>query len=413
MRAMEVTTIRGTDEVYVPEIESFSFVEDVVQWRPGERVVFRPFRFPISIAALVAGGAALLAGFIAFSVRGDGWTSFALGAAVVGMLVTRWIRGPARAFVFDWETRTFEIRRGWRVRVIQFDQLHSIDVRWVNDPLVAKGGIGKYKSILSVVLSEERIDLLHATQSDEDPCRACERLTPAARWLSVSLSLSMRVASPAEESWPASEHVSGGHLELIRAKYAQSSGKEDPLPFVRAAIANFAAASRADPNGIAGLLEIAKLCEEMEDRRSANEVYAKVLEIAPDNIDALVRRGFNHQLAKEFEDAIADFTEALLREPKVEDHHRRRGSVNYEAGHYSEAIEDFTRFLELTEVKSPSKSLDSLRESRRATILAERALAHWKMGALDLAQRDANRALRLEKDNPLAIEARTILRHAT
>ena len=75
--------------------------------------------------------------------------------------------------------------------------------------------------------------------------------------------------------------------------------------------------------------------------------FDKCIALEPNNINALLQRGFCRNLTKDFTGAIKDFSTVIELEPKHRWAYLSRGSARNKTGEYKEAIEDFNIVLQM------------------------------------------------------------------
>jgi tetratricopeptide (TPR) repeat protein len=123
--------------------------------------------------------------------------------------------------------------------------------------------------------------------------------------------------------------------------------------------------------------------------------YNQALEIDPGDAAAYYGRGYAYENKGHYEQAIADYTLALEINPSLVDAYNSRGLSYIHAGQLDEAIADCTRALEL----NPS----------HAEAYGNRAYAHEDKGQYDQALADYTRALEIDPSNATAYNNRGLL----
>eukprot|EP00913_Durusdinium_trenchii_P018435 g17318.t1 len=128
------------------------------------------------------------------------------------------------------------------------------------------------------------------------------------------------------------------------------------------------------------------------DFQEAVEAWSKVLQLE-ESFQAYQERGSALAILERFEEAEADFGEALARAQSEEEQERSsvyfsRGSARGDAGREAEAIEDFGEALKL--------------EPERLEAWLSRGTAYLALGKLDNASSDAEAALKLQRDSGAA-----------
>ncbi|CAK9090871.1 unnamed protein product [Durusdinium trenchii] len=126
------------------------------------------------------------------------------------------------------------------------------------------------------------------------------------------------------------------------------------------------------------------------DFQEAVEAWSKVLQLE-ESFQAYQERGSALAILERFEEAEADFGEALARAQSEEERssvYFSRGSARGDAGREAEAIEDFGEALKL--------------EPERLEAWLSRGTAYLALGKLDNASSDAEAALKLQRDSGAA-----------
>lgn len=87
---------------------------------------------------------------------------------------------------------------------------------------------------------------------------------------------------------------------------------------------------------------------DIEDYLQAIKAYSKVLDINPNNKDALGSRAANHVMAEEYAEAIEDYTRLIEEEREDKKHYLfQRGKAYQRKGDHEEAIKDFTNVISI------------------------------------------------------------------
>jgi tetratricopeptide (TPR) repeat protein len=85
----------------------------------------------------------------------------------------------------------------------------------------------------------------------------------------------------------------------------------------------------------------------MKEYKSAVQVYTRILEINPENPEALAYRGLCKYHLKDFEGALIDFNRAILQQPDYAEAYDLRGVVKGELGDKEGACSDWKKAFEL------------------------------------------------------------------
>ena len=123
----------------------------------------------------------------------------------------------------------------------------------------------------------------------------------------------------------------------------------------------------------------------------AEEDVAYALAHNPANDIALTVRGNIYSNRRNFEQAIADYDQAIKINALRWDAYTGRALANYAIGNYDLAIRDWTRLI----AKAPS-----------ANSYTDRANAHFMLGQFDRALADYDQALKLDRNHPDAAKYR-------
>ncbi|MBI5892053.1 MAG: tetratricopeptide repeat protein [Deltaproteobacteria bacterium] len=124
--------------------------------------------------------------------------------------------------------------------------------------------------------------------------------------------------------------------------------------------------------------------------RGIQEQYAK----AADTLSAADwhKKGYQHALNKEYDDAIETFTKAIALDPNLAQAYRNRGVAYDKKGHLDKAIEDLSKAIILN--------------SNDAAFYANRGTIYNKKGYSDMAIEDFNKAIALDPNLALAYNNR-------
>ncbi len=85
----------------------------------------------------------------------------------------------------------------------------------------------------------------------------------------------------------------------------------------------------------------------MKDYKAAVQIYTKVLDINPENVEAFAYRGLCKYHLKDFEGAIIDFNRAILYQPDYAEVYDLRGIAKGELGDKEGACDDWKKSFEL------------------------------------------------------------------
>lgn len=119
------------------------------------------------------------------------------------------------------------------------------------------------------------------------------------------------------------------------------------------------ATTTADPAGPAmspaeekALMDKADKAVDSGDLKGAIEIYTQIISTNPRNADALANRGMIKFYKKEYLEAIADANESIKYAPRWAYPFYVRGRCNLSVYDYKKAVADFTRCLQLQDLKN-------------------------------------------------------------
>lgn len=111
--------------------------------------------------------------------------------------------------------------------------------------------------------------------------------------------------------------------------------------------------------------------------------FTEAIKLDPNNADAYVHRGLAYDEKKEYDKAIADYTEAIRLDPKDDTAYHNRGHSYEMKKEYQKAIDDYNAALGINPEDSESQNSlawvlatcpkDGLRDGKRALDLATKA----------------------------------------
>src|ERR1700687_5079220 len=119
------------------------------------------------------------------------------------------------------------------------------------------------------------------------------------------------------------------------------------------------------------------------DFDAALEGYSAALEFVADDIDIIFFRGLTHFDAKNYQRAVADFTEVIRLAPKWPSGFIKRGHVHLAMNDVDSAIADYTESIKLSPTLAP--------------LYSNRADAHLAKGDLARANADLRKAAELDR----------------
>jgi tetratricopeptide (TPR) repeat protein len=142
------------------------------------------------------------------------------------------------------------------------------------------------------------------------------------------------------------------------------------------------------------------LSDQLEEARKA-EVAARKAEV-----DAYINSGNAYYAAKDYDRAIADFTEAIRLDPDNVVAYYGRGNCYYMKAYYAMAITDYTQALKFDPNHANAKKW--LEEARKAEVKAyiDSGNAYYATKDYDLAITDYTQAIRLDPNNAAAYNSR-------
>lgn len=134
---------------------------------------------------------------------------------------------------------------------------------------------------------------------------------------------------------------------------------------------------------------------EAKDFDGARAIYDGILQVAPENVAALVGRGRAFREKDDYEHALADYTEALRRDPKSKHALWYRHHLYTFQDDYQKALVDISALLEL----EPQNVID----------LRQRARTYRRLKNFALALADVERAIAVKSDDPANFEERATI----
>jgi tetratricopeptide (TPR) repeat protein len=130
--------------------------------------------------------------------------------------------------------------------------------------------------------------------------------------------------------------------------------------------------------------ETGKLGSAMDDMSNAVR-YSKN---AREKAHRLYMRGKYYRICREFDKALADFTESIALDPKFDGDYYQRGQVYFELGRYQKAVTDFTSAIKRVKPENVDMQV----------YLSSRMNAYEKAGRHDLAAQDKKKVDSQVKD---------------
>ncbi|MFN6498795.1 MAG: tetratricopeptide repeat protein [Nostoc sp. DedQUE01] len=85
----------------------------------------------------------------------------------------------------------------------------------------------------------------------------------------------------------------------------------------------------------------------LKDYQAAIKDYTQAIQIVPKNIDAYIKRGNTHNSLKKYQAAIKDYTQAIQIGPKNIDAYIKRGNTHYSLKKYQAAVKDYTQVIQI------------------------------------------------------------------
>lgn len=411
------TNIAGSTALWVPEIGGLpSIEEDVLEWQPGERLVFERFRWPFWCIAPLAALAAFVLGGVICQLTAGSWGGF-LGGILVGFCGTLGYLRPKRLLVVDSNSRQVTLTWNGISASYPFSAIESLHIVSASQDPVDKDDPMAHKAELQARLAAEAKPLEPLarqfgalfTKPKRDRSitllRALARLSRAetggelewvARWLAISLDVPFIPAEYGDgDQSEAAQQIELGRMTITKAKFAVCTGADDAEQLTQQAIAYLAEANRLDPENVETYYEVAKICKQREDLARAIEVYAAALAVHPEDLHSLKERAHLLQLEDRYLEAVHDYSRILELEPEDHYAYQSRGNSYFQLSRHEEAVADYSQALAYRLQDSDGSDLSN---SFIAGIYEERAEAQLKLGKLDEALADVDNALRLDAD---------------
>ena len=147
------------------------------------------------------------------------------------------------------------------------------------------------------------------------------------------------------------------------------------------------------------LQERAYAYNEMGEYEQAIADYTEAIRIDPDDAYAYHERGYAYDKMGEYEKAIADFTEAIRIDPEYDRAYHERGDAYKGLGEYEKAIAYYTEAIRI----DPD---DTYAYHGRGYTYRKRGYAYRQMGEYELAIADYTEAIRLDPEYATAYNNR-------
>ena len=422
------------------EIELFVF--GIVCWKPGQRVEFH--QQGTRLSELVSRGASASAivfvgGFFLLGLLGrfsgeDSGNGEIIGLMTISVLACAlaifYGYEPTRISILDWSRRSVILEAGQDSLLASFNEIAELQSVGEYTPERTTSS-GKNQTSQTYPVSWEtwlnlslkngqsiRIadgNKISADAEESDPShRSYEELMPIAEVLAEAIGVPWSWSGfEGHESFQphvvefggpkkvaANRELESAKAAMARAKFSQvvDGDSDDEL---RQAISHLNRASESDPSNVEPYLEAAKICEHRDDHRSAITFYSAVLDIDRAHIESYRSRGRHFALVGEpFELgassahktndflnlAVLDFSKAI----ELDETHRdyeARGRVYQAARQYEEAVDDFTKCLEIQSTSSffnrEEKQFSiSITLGYRAEVFCKRK--NWKQASDDI-----------------------------
>jgi tetratricopeptide (TPR) repeat protein/S1-C subfamily serine protease len=158
------------------------------------------------------------------------------------------------------------------------------------------------------------------------------------------------------------------HYDLGKVSlYLQRGSQYFNLKEQKQGIADFTEAIRIAPNEIISLMNVA-------------------IQFDPKNADGYLSRGFVYALLNKFQEATADFTQAIKIDPKNAGYYGIRGAAYSELKDYKQAIDDYTQAIKI--------------DPKNASYYASRGAAYGELENYKQAVDDYTQAIQLDPKNP-------------
>lgn len=163
---------------------------------------------------------------------------------------------------------------------------------------------------------------------------------------------------------------------------------------------------------------------EAKKYNEAKEIYNRLIEVEPKNVEFLSRRGYCHKVSSANDKALADYNKVIDLEKQEHHHYSNRGNLHLELKNYQEAYDDFKTASELTQFKLPKYIYNkgcaalnlnkyqeafndfdkavSLTNERIPNYINNRGMASLKLNNLDDACNDFRKVLQINQDHKLA-----------
>jgi tetratricopeptide (TPR) repeat protein len=162
--------------------------------------------------------------------------------------------------------------------------------------------------------------------------------------------------------------------------------------------ANYGEIGSTAPKTAGAFFDRALLSQSRGEYDNAIADYTEALRIDPHNAAAYSNRGFAYYAKGMHDRAIEDYTAALRIDPKDAYAYNNRGGAYYAKGMHDRAIEDYTAALRI--------------DPNLAAVYSNRGAAYYDKGMYDRAIEDFNAALRIDPNAAIAKEGLELARKA-
>ncbi len=140
------------------------------------------------------------------------------------------------------------------------------------------------------------------------------------------------------------------------------------------------------------------------DLENALRDYSQAIVLLPDYDFALTNRGIVYKELGRFQEAWDDHTQAIAKNPDFSEAYLNRGNVLFSAGDYQGAIADYNKAIMTVNISARRKST-----LYRAEVYSRRGAGYFFMKDYAQALRDFNEALEINPDNVVALDNRAII----
>ncbi|MEH2384785.1 MAG: tetratricopeptide repeat protein [Nostoc sp.] len=133
----------------------------------------------------------------------------------------------------------------------------------------------------------------------------------------------------------------------VKNLLSQGQDKLDKRDY-QGASENYTKVLKIAPQNINAYIKRGDARYSLKDYKAAIKDYTQAIKIAPKNVDVYIKRGHNRHFLKDYQAAIKDYTQAIKIAPKNANAYIKRGDAQYFIKKYQAAIDDYTKAIRLS-----------------------------------------------------------------